>query len=145
MKAVIQRVSGAKVEVSGRIVSEIGAGIFTLLGVAPADSEEQVKKLISKIIELRIFEDDQGKMNRSLKEVQGEHLVVSQFTLLGDCSSGRRPSFTGAASPEKAKSLYEQAMQWSRHLGVPTQGGVFQDEMNITLTNCGPVTFVLEV
>src|SRR4051812_31591551 len=110
MRAVIQRVKEAKVTVDGNDVSSIGHGILTLLGVAKGDDEIKLSKLITKISELRIFEDENGKMNRALKDVGGSHLIVSQFTLLGDCSAGRRPSFTNAEAPERAKQLYESAL-----------------------------------
>lgn len=144
MKAVIQRVRQACVVIDGKEVSSINQGIVTLLGVAKGDSEEAAQKLIRKICELRIFEDEQGKMNRSLQEVGGSHLIVSQFTLLGDCSTGRRPSFTGAERPEAAKALYERALEISRSLGVSTAGGVFQADMKVSLVNDGPVTLILE-
>lgn len=143
MRAVIQRVRNAEVVVDGRVVSKIGHGIVTLLGIAKGDDEATLSKLISKVCELRMFEDDAGKMNRSLKDVGGEHLIVSQFTLLGDCSSGRRPSFIDAERPELAKPLYERAIELSRAAGVKTEGGVFQADMKVGLVNDGPVTFVL--
>lgn len=145
MKAVIQRVLEAEVQVEGRTVSRIGPGILTLLGILKGDAEEQLRKLLSKIVELRIFEDGDGKMNRSLKDVGGSHLLVSQFTLAGDASSGRRPSFIQAERPELARPLYEAALRISaEELKVPTQGGVFQAEMKVRLVNDGPVTFILE-
>jgi D-tyrosyl-tRNA(Tyr) deacylase len=148
MRAVIQRVKEAQVVVDGKLVSRIGPGLLTLLGVQVGDDEARLSKLVQKICELRVFEDDQGKMNRSLadlaKEGKGEHLIVSQFTLAADCSSGRRPSFTTAEKPERAKSLYEQALKQSAESGVPTQGGIFQADMKVGLTNDGPVTFILE-
>lgn len=143
MKAVIQRVSEAQVDVGGDTVSRIGYGILTLLGIEKGDTEEQLTKLISKIVELRIFPDAEGKMNRSLKEVNGEHLIVSQFTLAADCSKGRRPAFTTAERPDIAREMYEKAIVMSGTLGVPTRGGVFQADMKVTLVNDGPVTFVL--
>lgn len=145
MRAVIQRVKSAEVVVNGQLVSRIEGGILTLLGVLKGDTEAQLEKLVRKICELRIFEDEAGKMNRSLLDTAGSHLIVSQFTLAGDCSTGRRPSFTGAESPDRAKQLYERSLEISRGLGVNTQGGVFQADMKITLTNDGPVTFVLDV
>jgi D-aminoacyl-tRNA deacylase len=143
MKAVIQRVSQAEVVVDGKSVAKIGSGIFTLLGVEKGDDEAKLSKLVQKICELRIFGDPAGKMNLSLSDVRGEHLIVSQFTLAADCSSGRRPSFTTAERPELAKVLYERAIELSRAMGVETRGGVFQADMKITSTNDGPVTFVL--
>jgi D-aminoacyl-tRNA deacylase len=144
MKAVIQRVARAQVEVNGEVVSRIGPGILTLLGVMQGDTEENASKLIRKIIELRIFEDDGGKMNRSLTDTGGEHLIVSQFTLAADVSSGRRPSFIAAERPEKAKPLWEKAMRLSEEAGIRTSGGVFQADMQVTLVNDGPVTLIIE-
>jgi D-tyrosyl-tRNA(Tyr) deacylase len=144
MKAIIQRVSHAEVRVDGHVVSEIGPGILTLLGVVKGDTEENASRLIRKIVELRIFEDQEGKMNRSLLDFGGSHLIVSQFTLAADTSSGKRPSFTQAERPELAKKLYERSLEISRELGAATQGGIFQADMKITLTNDGPVTFLLE-
>lgn len=144
MRAVIQRVTSASVVVEGKPVSSIGRGILTFLGVAQGDTEAQLEKTIQKIIELRIFPDAEGKMNLSLRDVKGEHLVVSQFTLLGDCAQGRRPSFILAERPERARELYEQALELSRAQGVATAGGVFQADMQVSLVNDGPVTFVLE-
>lgn len=145
MKAVIQRVASAQVTVDGKVVGSIGKGILTLLGVQKGDTEEQLKKLIQKICELRIFEDADGKMNLSLKQIQGQHLLVSQFTLLGDCSQGRRPSFVQAEQPDRAKVLFEKAVSLSAAEGVPTEQGVFQADMKVDLRNDGPVTLVLEV
>lgn len=144
MRAVIQRVKQASVVVDGNPVSSIERGILTLLGVAKGDDEAKLAKCIAKIIDLRIFEDDAGKMNLSLKDVGGSHLIVSQFTLLGDCSAGRRPSFINAEAPERAKALYEKALELSSAAGVKTQGGVFQADMKVALINDGPVTFVLD-
>ena len=145
MKAVIQRVGQAQVLVDGKPVAQINQGIVTLLGIMAGDDELKARKLMQKIVELRIFSDEAGKMNRSLLDIGGEHLIVSQFTIAGDCSSGRRPSFIGAENPERAKALYEHALTFSRELGVRTQAGIFQADMQVTLTNDGPVTFVLEV
>jgi D-tyrosyl-tRNA(Tyr) deacylase len=145
MKAVIQRVQNGEVKVGGESVSKIGQGILTLLGVEIGDTEPTLRKMVQKICELRIFEDEAGKMNRSLVDIGGEHLIVSQFTLAGDCSSGRRPSFTGAEKPERAKELYERALAISRELGVRTSGGIFQADMKVSLLNDGPVTFILEM
>src|SRR4051812_4604940 len=144
MKAVIQRVAQAEVSVSGSVVSRIGPGILTLLGVVKGDTAEKAEKLVRKIVELRIFEDKAGKMNRSLLDSGGAHLIVSQFTLAGDTSSGRRPSFVNAENPELARRLYETALERSRDFGVPTLGGVFQANMRVELVNDGPVTFILE-
>lgn len=149
MKAVIQRVSHAQVEVSGQVVSQIGRGILTLLGVEKGDTEAQIAILIQKICNLRIFEDVSGKMNHSLTDRVGdtpcgEHLIVSQFTLAADCTGGRRPSFSQAENPEIAQALYLKALDFSRDLGIVTAGGVFRADMKVTLTNDGPATFVLE-
>ncbi len=144
MKAVIQRVKSARVSVDGKEVSAIGPGLLTLLGIEAGDTEERVQKIVRKICELRIFEDEQGKMNRSLIDARGEHLMVSQFTLAADCSSGKRPSFTGAEKPELAKPMYEKALAYSSSLGVLTKAGVFQAHMIVELANDGPVTFILE-
>jgi D-tyrosyl-tRNA(Tyr) deacylase len=144
MRAVIQRVTQAEIRVDGQIVSEIDAGILTLLGVEKNDTEEQMRKLVQKIIELRIFEDENGRMNRSLLDIKGSHLIVSQFTLAGDTSSGRRPSFVNAERPEIAKALYEKALEFSKSCGANTSGGIFQADMKITIVNDGPVTFVLD-
>jgi len=144
MRAVIQRVKFAKVEVDGKVVGEIGPGVFTLLGVGHDDTREQVESLISKIIKLRVFEDEAGKMNLSVLEKKYAHLIVSQFTLYADTKKGNRPSFIDAAKPEIATPLYNYALEVSRTFGVPTAGGVFGADMKITLLNDGPVTLVLE-
>lgn len=144
MRAVIQRVKNAQVVVDGNVVSRIDRGILTLLGIAKGDHEATLAKLIQKICELRIFEDNAGKMNLSLQEVGGQHLIVSQFTLVGDCSSGRRPSFSSAESPAVAEALYQRALSLSEELGVKTCGGVFRANMEVSLANDGPVTFVVE-
>jgi D-tyrosyl-tRNA(Tyr) deacylase len=147
MKAVIQRVREASVSVAkgeSREISRIGKGVVTLLGFENADDETRLRRLLAKIVELRIFEDEAGKMNLSLKDIGGEHLLVSQFTLAADTSSGRRPSFTSAMRPELAGPLYERALALSAELGMKTQGGIFQADMKVSLINDGPVTFVLE-
>jgi D-aminoacyl-tRNA deacylase len=145
MKAVIQRVQQAEVRVGGKQVASIGPGVLTLLGIVQGDDESRLRKMVQKICELRIFEDEQGKMNRSLVDIQGGHLIVSQFTLAADTSSGRRPSFTGAERPDQAKVLYEKAIECSRELGVETASGVFQADMKVSLVNDGPATFIIEV
>ncbi len=145
MKAVVQRVLSASVTVDGHKISAIGPGFLTLLGVAKGDTEAQLQKLITKIAALRIFPDAEGKMNLSLKDIGGEHLLVSQFTLLGDASKGNRPSFIGAEAPELAEPLYNKALELSQSLGLPTQGGKFGADMKIELLNDGPVTLILEV
>ena len=144
MKAVIQRVRTAKVEVDGKTVGQIGRGILLLLGVEKGDEERDADWLAEKIGNLRIFEDEKGKMNLSVKEIAGELLAVSQFTLAGNCAKGRRPSFDSAAPPEEANQLYEYFVGKLRGLGLPVKTGVFQAMMQVTLTNDGPVTFILE-
>jgi D-tyrosyl-tRNA(Tyr) deacylase len=144
MRAVIQRVSNARVVIDGREHSRIGAGILVLLGVEKEDSPADAQSLARKIVELRIFEDEAGKMNRTLGELKGEMLVVSQFTLLGDCRNGRRPSFTQAAEPVLARELYQAFVNEVKAAGIATATGVFQAMMDVELTNQGPVTFILD-
>lgn len=144
MKAVIQRVSEARVEVDGAVVGAVGRGMLVLLGVAQGDSERDAAWLAKKIVELRIFEDAAGKMNLALADVGGGILAVSQFTLLGECSKGRRPSFTGAASPDEGKRLYEYFVEQVRQSGTPVATGIFQADMQVHLVNDGPVTFILD-
>src|SRR5262245_44777722 len=144
MRAVIQRVSHARVLIDGREHSRIGAGILVLLGVEKDDTAEDASAMARKIVELRIFEDDLGKMNRSISETRGEILTVSQFTLLGDCRRGRRPSFDPAARPETARPLYETFVREVEALGIPVATGVFQAMMEVELSNQGPVTFILD-
>ena len=144
MKAVLQRVTSASVEIDGTIVGRIQQGVMVLLGVAKGDDESDTKYLVDKIRTLRIFADEQGKMNRSLTEVGGEVLLVSQFTLLGRPTNGRRPSFEGAAPPALAKQLYEQVAADLRTCGTPVETGVFAAHMQVALVNDGPVTFVVD-
>jgi D-tyrosyl-tRNA(Tyr) deacylase len=144
MRAVVQRVRRAKVAVDGEVVGEIGPGLLTLLGIGDGDTRKELEWLIRKIAALRIFEDASGRMNLSVSDVSGSHLIVSQFTLYGDVIKGNRPSFAGAARPEVARALYEEALTLSRSLGLPTSGGRFQAHMNIELENDGPVTIILE-
>jgi len=144
VKAVIQRVSQARVVIAAREHSRIGAGILVLLGVEKGDTREDATALAKKIVELRIFEDDAGKMNHSLLDIHGQLLAVSQFTLLGDCRKGRRPSFDDAAPPEQAKQLYQTFVEEVKSLGVDVATGVFQAMMDVELTNQGPVTFALD-
>ena len=144
MRAVLQRVSRARVTVEGKITGEIGAGLMILLGVGREDSPAVAANLAEKCANLRIFEDDQGKMNRSLLEVKGSALVVSQFTLYGDARGQRRPSFITAAPPELAKSLYEEFCATLRKLGVTVATGIFQAMMSVELVNEGPVTILLD-
>lgn len=144
MIACIQRVSEASVTVDGQIVGQINHGLLVLLGVAQGDSPQDAEYLAGKLAELRIFEDDQGKMNRSLEDTGGGMLVVSQFTLLGDCRKGRRPSFVGAADPVTAEQLYERFAQAVAARGVPIATGVFRAHMDVALVNDGPVTLLVE-
>jgi len=144
MRALIQRVKWAKVAVDGVTVGEIGPGILTFLGVSATDTEKEVEWTMKKILKLRVFEDEDGKMNLSLLDRKLDHLVVSQFTLYGDPSQGNRPSFIQAARPEQAKKLYERALEVSRGGGVRTEGGRFQAHMEVSLLNDGPVTLLIE-
>ena len=144
MRAVIQRVTYAKVEVGGTVRGEIGPGALVLLGVSRTDDAEDAEFLAGKVIHLRIFNDDAGKMNRSLLDIGGAMLAVSQFTLYGDCRKGRRPSFDDAAPADKARSLYERFVEAARGLGVHVETGVFQADMAVMLVNDGPVTLLVE-
>ena len=144
MRAVFQRVTSASVEVDGKIVGRIQQGVMVLLGVAKGDDASDAKYLVDKIRTLRIFADEQGKMNRSLTEVGGGVLLVTQFTLLGRTTNGRRPSFDGAAPPDLAKRLYEQVADDLRACGTPVETGVFAAHMQVALVNDGPVTFVVD-
>jgi D-aminoacyl-tRNA deacylase len=144
MRAVVQRVSRARVTVDGRVTGEIGAGLVILLGVGREDTSTVAASMAEKVANLRIFEDEQGKMNRSLLETKGSALVVSQFTLYGDARGQRRPSYIAAAPPEKAKALYEEFSASLRGLGVNVATGVFQAMMSVELVNEGPVTILLD-
>jgi D-tyrosyl-tRNA(Tyr) deacylase len=144
MRAVVQRVSESSVAVGPEVVGRIGRGLLVLLGVAKTDTEKESDYLAEKIVNLRIFEDEGGRLNRSLIEVGGEMLVVSQFTLLADCRKGRRPSFTEAAGPELATRLYEHFVRQTAKLGIPVQTGRFQALMAVSLVNDGPVTLIIE-
>jgi D-tyrosyl-tRNA(Tyr) deacylase len=144
VKAVVQRVSSASVDVEGERISQIGRGLLVLLGVSRDDEEEDAAWISEKIAGLRIFEDDEGKMNRSVVDVEGSLLAVSQFTLLGDTRKGRRPSFVEAAPPEKAERLYESYVARTRELGVATATGRFRAHMQVSLVNDGPVTILLD-
>ena len=144
MKIVLQRVKSARVEVAGQTVGSIGTGLLILLGVTHGDQAKDAEYLADKVIQLRIFSDQAGHMNRSLLEAEGALLVVSQFTLYGDCRKGRRPSFDEAARPEQARVLYEHFIQRLKSSNIAVETGVFQAEMEIHLINDGPVTFVLE-
>jgi D-tyrosyl-tRNA(Tyr) deacylase len=144
MRAVVQRVSRARVVIDQEVAGEIGRGLLVLLGVGRNDTAEQARWLADKIVGLRIFPDEHSKMNRSLAEVGGEALVVSQFTLYGDCQKGRRPSFVDAAPPELAIPLYEEFVTAVRSLGIRTATGRFGAMMQVELSNDGPVTLILE-
>jgi len=144
LKAVIQRVKWARVSVDQRVVGQINRGIVILLGVSKSDDEEKARWLARKCAELRIFEDSQGLMNLGLKDVDGEALVVSQFTLYGDCEKGRRPSFTEAASRDLALRLYQVFVDAIRQEGIHTETGEFQAKMLVEIANDGPVTLIVE-
>ena len=144
MKLVIQRVKNAKVEVENKIVGEIDKGFMVLLGVKKGDTTKEADYLARKLCNLRVFEDENEKMNLSLKDVNGELLVVSQFTLYGDCRKGRRPSFSSAARPEVATKLYEEFIEKARKENIVTKTGKFGAHMMVDLTNDGPVTILLE-
>jgi D-tyrosyl-tRNA(Tyr) deacylase len=144
MRAVVQRVTACEVRVSDQTVGQIGSGLLVLLGISLSDDDKDVGYLADKIAHLRIFEDDAGKMNRCLLDTGGSMLVVSQFTLLGDCRKGRRPSFVEAAPPEKAAKLYENFIDQIRSKGILVATGQFQAKMAVSLVNDGPVTLIVE-
>lgn len=144
MRAVVQRVTCAKVVVEGETVGEIGPGLLVLVGVQTGDTEADAAYVAAKIADLRLFDDADGKINRSLAETGGAALVVSQFTLLGDCRKGRRPSFSDAAPPNEGRAGYESVVSHLRARGIIVQTGVFQAEMAVSLTNDGPVTVLLD-
>ena len=144
MRAVVQRVNQAQVRVENKVVAKIGLGLVVLLGISPTDTEADVREMAEKVANLRIFGDAQGKMNLSCLDVNGEIIVVSQFTLYADTRRGRRPSFTGAASPELAEPLCQFFVETLRIMGVPTQSGIFGAHMVVDIQNDGPVTILLE-
>lgn len=144
MRVVLQRVSSASVTVDGQIIGQIAQGWLVLLGIEQGDSDRLVPWLAEKCVHLRAFQDEQGKMNRSILEVDGRMLIVSQFTLAGDCRKGRRPSFDRAAAPAQARVLYDLFCQQIANLGVHVERGVFQADMKVALVNDGPVTFVID-
>ena len=144
MRAVVQRVKRAEVRVNGRVVGAVGEGMVVLLGVGKEDTQEAAAALADKIVNLRIYDDQQGRMNRSILEIQGGLLCVSQFTLYGDCRKGRRPSYDRAARPDMACRLYEAFVESVRARGITVQTGQFQALMEVELVNDGPVTLVLD-
>ena len=144
MRAVIQRVSSARVVIDDHLTGEIGSGVLLLLGVHKEDTDNDITWLADKAVNLRIFEDSQGKMNLSLLDTGGSMLIVSQFTLLGDCRKGRRPSWSVAAPPDRAKHLYEQFIQEVQKRNVPCATGRFQAMMEVSLVNSGPVTMLID-
>ena len=144
MKAVIQRVSSASVKVGNETVSNIGSGLLVLLGISEDDTQQDIDIIVDKIKNLRIFADASGKMNISIKDINGEILVVSQFTLLADLDKGRRPSFINAAKPEKAEKLYRNVIDAFKNEGIKVRIGQFKEHMQVELSNDGPVTFVFD-
>lgn len=144
MRAVIQRVKSAGVTIRENRVAAIGLGLVVLLGIGADDTEKDAVYIAEKTVNLRIFEDEDNKMNRSLLDIKGELLVVSQFTLYGDCRKGRRPSFTSAASPEKGNELYNYFVNIAKDFGIPIKTGIFQEEMLVEISNDGPVTILLD-
>ena len=144
MRAVLTRVNSASVAIDGQVVGQIGKGFLILLGVGPEDTEKECRYLAEKALSLRVFEDEEGKMNRGLEDVNGQVLVVSQFTLYGNCRKGRRPSFVEAAGPELGNRLYEQFLSDCESLGFPPQHGRFGADMQVESVNDGPVTLILD-
>ena len=144
MRAVLTRVNSASVSIAGQVVGQIGKGFLILLGVGPEDTREDCRYLAEKALSLRVFEDENGKMNKGLEDVDGQVLVVSQFTLYGNCRKGRRPSFTEAAPPQLGEELYEQFLADCADLGYPPQHGQFGADMQVASVNDGPVTLILD-
>lgn len=144
MKLLLQRVKNANVSVEGKIVGKINQGLLIFVGIVKGDTPQQAEYLARKSANLRIFEDEQGKMNLSVKDVGGSALVISQFTLASDCTQGNRPGFDNAARPDDAKSLYEYFSTQLKANGVPVENGIFQADMQVSLINDGPATFILE-
>ena len=144
MRTVVQRVREARVELDGRVAGQIGVGLLVLVGVAKTDTRRDADYMADKVIGLRVFPDEAGKMNRDVREAGGGLLIVSQFTLYGDVRRGRRPSFDGAAGPEQARLLYEYFVEAARARGVPVETGTFQADMSVHLINDGPVTIIVD-
>lgn len=144
MRFVVQRVSNASVEVNSKIVGEIEKGFLVLVGIKTEDTKEIADFMVSKLAKLRIFEDEAGKMNLSIKDVKGKLLLVSQFTLYANCKGGNRPDFLNAAKPEYAKELYEYVVQKCKQEGIEVQTGIFREEMKVRLLNDGPVTIIMD-
>lgn len=144
MRAVIQRVKEAEVRVDDSVTGKINKGLLVFLGVAEDDTDKDLSYIIDKSVNLRIFEDNQGKMNLSLKDIEGEMLVISQFTIMGDARKGRRPSFTGAGNPVKAESYYNEFIEQIKNTDIKVESGVFAADMDIELINDGPVTILLD-
>ena len=144
MRVVLQRVTSASVTVEAQVVGEIGHGLLVLVGIGHGDTQAEVQWLADKTADLRIFEDENGKMNRSVSDINGSVLVVSQFTLLGDCRKGRRPAFTDAAEPGLAKQLYETYADLLHKRGLNVQRGIFAADMKVALVNDGPVTMIID-
>ena len=144
MRVVLQRVTRASVEVEGKVIGKINEGLLVFLGIHNDDNMKELEWMVNKVIGLRIFEDEDGKMNKSLQDVGGELLVVSQFTLYGECEKGRRPSFTSAARPDKAIPMYEAYIERSRQCGIHVEVGEFGADMKIDLLNDGPVTLIID-
>ncbi|MGC9318374.1 MAG: D-aminoacyl-tRNA deacylase [Armatimonadota bacterium] len=143
MRAVVQRVSEASVEVNGRVVGAIGPGLAVLVGYGEGDTSDEVASMADKIANLRVFEDEEGKMNLSVSDVGGGVLLVPNFTLYGDCRKGRRPSFTGACAPEPAEAMFEELAEQIAKMNLPVERGVFGARMSVALVNDGPVTLLL--
>ncbi|GMR01829.1 MAG: D-aminoacyl-tRNA deacylase [Acidimicrobiia bacterium] len=144
MRAVVQRVADATVTVDDLVVASLGTGLLVLVGVVPTDSEREVATLAAKLVAMRVFPDEDGRMNRSIHDIGGSILIVSQFTLVGDITKGRRPSFSGAAPPEHARGIIDRLVASVRNRGVSVETGQFGAMMNVSLTNWGPVTFVID-
>lgn len=144
MRAIVQRVKHAKVTVNGETVGKINKGLLVFLGVAPDDSDKDIKYISEKLAFLRIFEDENERMNLSVKDIDGEVLLISQFTLFGDCRKGRRPDFTSSCEPVKAKKLYEEVIEAVKEQGIVTECGIFGADMQVELLNDGPVTILLD-